>query len=313
MTGLALVADIGGTHCRLALARPGDAAPALEAVQVVPTPHGRLGPTFAAYLGALGGPPVDRCAVAAAGRVVRDGGGARVLLTNTGLAVHTDDLRAHASARAPVLVNDLAAAAAALPVLAAGDLQPLDAVAARAEGTRLALGIGTGVGAAVRLAGGALLDTEAGHVELAAVTARERACLAGLPGGRASAESLFAGPGLPRLHALLPGGDAAPEATAAGLVARANAGDAAALATFALYSTWLGRYAGDLVLAYGAWGGLYLLGGVVAGLGDLLDARAFRAGMVDKLQFGDELAAVPVQRVLHPQPALLGLATLVFA
>jgi glucokinase len=281
----------------------------LEAVQVLPTPHGRLGPTLAAYLGALGAPPVDRCAIAAAGRIVRGEGGARVVLTNTGLVLHTDDLRPYGSARAPVLVNDLAAAAAALPVLAADDLQPLDGVATRRDGTRLALGIGTGVGAALRLAGGALLDTEAGHVDLAAVTAQERACLARLPTGRASAESLFAGPGLPRLHALLTGD---PEGTAADLVARAGDGDARALATFALYSSWLGRYAGDLVLAYGAWGGVYLLGGVVAGLRALLDARAFRAGMVDKLQFGDELAAVPVQRVLHPQPALLGLATLAF-
>ena len=39
-------------------------------------------------------------------------------------------------------------------------------------------------------------------------------------------------------------------------------------------------------------------------------ARAFRAGFVDKARFADELMQVPVRRVLHPQPALLGLAAL---
>ena len=76
------------------------------------------------------------------------------------------------------------------------------------------------------------------------------------------------------------------------------------------FSTWLGRVAGNLVLSLGAWGGVSLIGGVVAGLGDALDPLAFRTGFEDKAPFAADLASVPLQRILHPQPALIGMAAL---
>jgi glucokinase len=297
----ALVADVGGTRTRLALA---DGTPSLREVRVHPTPPGSLLPMLRAYLGETGA-VVDRCAVAAAGRIRREHGGARVTLTNVALDIDAAELREFGDG--PLLVNDLAAVAAALPHFATGDVEDLDARGAALQGARLVLGVGTGIGAAVRLADGALLETEAGHVELAAVAPAQRGWLAALPRQRASAEELLAGPGLVRLHAQASGER---DVTVPTLIGRARAGDGIALATFAAYADWLGRFAGDLVLAYGAWGGVYMIGGVATGLGDLLDARAFRAGFIDKSRFADELAQVPVRRVLHPQPALLGLAAL---
>lgn len=300
----ALVADVGGTHTRLALAT--GAPLQLHDIRVSPTPSGSLLPLARAYL-AEAGTRVDRCAVAAAGRIRREHGGERVTLTNVALDIDVSQLRELVPAA--MLVNDLAAVASALPLFTAGDFLDLDAGGEALHGARLVLGVGTGIGAAVRLADGALLETEAGHVELAAPIPTHRGWLQALPGGRASAERLLAGPGLVRLHAQASGERDVAVAT---LVERARAGDAAALATLHAYADWLGRFAGDLVLAYGAWGGVHLIGGVVAGLGDRLDAQAFRAGMVDKSRFGDELARVPVRRIVHPQPALLGLAALAF-
>jgi glucokinase len=271
------------------------------------TPPGSLLPLLRAYLADTGA-RVDRCAVAAAGRIRREHGGARVVLTNVALAIDAEELREFGDD--PLLVNDLAAVAAALPHFHAGDLEDLDACGDGLQGARLVLGLGTGIGAAVRLADGALLETEAGHVELAAVAPAQRGWLEALPRRRASAEELLAGPGLVRLHAQASGEAGVPVPT---LIDRARAGDRIALATFAAYADWLGRFAGDLVLAYGAWGGVYLIGGVATGLGELLDARAFRAGFTDKSRFAEELAQVPVRRVLHPQPALLGLAALACA
>lgn len=302
--GLALVADVGGTHTRLALAT---AAPLqLHDIRVFPTPSGSLLPLARDYLAGTGR-DADRCAVAAAGRIRREHGGERVTLTNVALDVDVAELRGLAPSA--VLVNDLAAVASALPFFAADDLLELDEAGEALQGARLVLGVGTGIGAAVRLADGALLETEAGHVELAAPIAAHRGWLEALPGGRASAEQLLAGPGLVRLHERASGEHGVAVAT---LVERARAGDAVARSTLVAYADWLGRFAGDLVLAYGAWAGVHLIGGVVGGLGDMLDAKAFRAGMVDKARFGAELARVPVRRILHPQPALLGLAALAF-
>ena len=302
--GAALVADVGGTNTRLALAT--DAPLQLHDIRVFPTPSGSLLPMARGYL-ADAGRGVDRCAVAAAGRIRREHGGERVTLTNVALDIDVSELRQLVPTA--VLVNDLAAVASALPFFATGDSVDLDACGDALHGAQLVLGVGTGIGAAVRLADGALLETEAGHIELAAPGPTHRSWLATLPGGRASAEQLLAGPGLVRLHAQASGEQDVAVAT---LVERARTGDAVALETLRAHADWLGRFAGDLVLAYGAWGGVHLIGGVVAGLGDMLDARAFRAGMVDKARFGDELARVPVRRILHPQPALLGLAALAF-
>lgn len=302
--GTALVADVGGTHTRLALAT--DAPLRLHDIRVFPTPSGSLLPLAREYL-ADAGRRVDRCAVAAAGRIRREHGGECVTLTNVALDIDVSQLRELIPTA--VLVNDLAAVASALPFFAAGDLLDLDASGDALQGARLVLGVGTGIGAAVRLADGALLETEAGHVELAAPIPSHRGWIETLPGGRASAEQLLAGPGLVRLHAQVSGERDVAVAT---LVARARDHDAVAHATLRAYADWLGRFAGDLVLAYGAWAGVHLIGGVVGGLGDMLDMQAFRAGMVDKARFGDELARVPVRRILHPQPALLGLAALAF-
>src|SRR5688500_20248533 len=71
----ALVADVGGTHTRLALAT--DAPLQLHDIRVFPTPSGSLLPLAREYL-AEAGRRVDRCAVAAAGRIRREHGGARV-------------------------------------------------------------------------------------------------------------------------------------------------------------------------------------------------------------------------------------------
>ena len=220
-TRTALVADVGGTRTRLALA---DGPSTLRDVRVFATPSGSLLPLLHGYLEDSGA-RVGRCAVAAAGRIRREHGGARVTLTNVALEIDAAELRGFGEG--PLLVNDLAAVAAALPHFAPADLEGLDACGDTLQGARLVLGVGTGIGAAVRLADGALLETEAGHVELAAVAPSQRDWLAALPRQRASAEELLAGPGLLRLHAQV-GGE--PGIPVPALIERARAGDASASA-----------------------------------------------------------------------------------
>jgi glucokinase len=305
--GPVLVADVGGTHCRFALAFSDAAHPRFEHLRVVPTPQGRFEDAARAYLDQVGCAAPRAIAVAAAGRVHRTTQGARVRLTNVDLDIDQAPLARMAEGRAWVL-NDLGAVAAALPLLRAEDAMAFGPERPAARGLRLVVGVGTGFGAAARGEGGELIDTESGHADLAAVSAQECRLYETLARtGRVSVEQVLSGPGLLRLHEAVsaracPGVDVLLDAW--------HAGDADARRTLEVFSTWLGRVVGNLVLSLGAWGGVSLIGGVTAGLGPALDAAAFRRGFEDKAPFVEDLSKVPVQRVLHTQPALLGLAGL---
>ncbi|TDU31198.1 glucokinase [Panacagrimonas perspica] len=302
-----LVADVGGTHCRLALGRRDQGRIVLENLRVMPTPPANFEILVREYLAQAGCPQPAAVAVAAAGRVNSTPGRRWVALTNTPLVLERESLASIAGGRA-WLVNDLGAVAAALPHLAASELRDFGPVRGAPGGRRLVLGVGTGLGASLLTEGGEPLDTESGHADLAAVSADEIEWSARLSTqGRVSVEHVLCGSGLLRLHEVV-SGERLPAVDA--LLARWRAGDPDARTTLLGFSSWLGRVAGNLVLSLGAWGGVFLIGGVVAGLGDALDPGAFRAGFEDKAPFADDLARVPLQRIVHPQPALLGMAGL---
>lgn len=302
-----LVADIGGTHCRLALASGSPVRLELEQLRVLPTPSGGIERTLVDYLELAGGPRPSAIAIAAAGRVRRLASRTWVSLTNAPLSIEREALASLCSGRA-WLLNDLAAVAAALPLLAPQDLLSFGPPRTATPGTRLVIGVGTGFGAAALSLEGETLDSEAGHADLPAVTVEERDWCARLaPRGRVTVEHVLSGPGLLRLYELLSGQRCEQVDL---LLDRWRAQEPAALKTMSAFSTWLGRTAGNLVLSLGAWGGVYLIGGVVSGLGAALNPAAFRRGFEDKAPFAPDLAAVPVQHILHPQPAMLGMAGL---
>ena len=301
----ALVADIGGTNCRLALGRrAADGTICLEHLAVFPTPPSGFEALVGAYLAAAGCARPAALGVAAAGRVRREGDREWIALTNTPLELDRHSLERLCAGPA-VLANDLAAVAAALPHLQPADVSAFGPARAGAMGPRLVVGVGTGLGASLLTPRRECLDTEAGHADLPCVTPGEHRWYAALGGaGRVSIEHVLSGSGLLRLHSVVSGRQCD---SVEALLAEWREGDATARTTLDAFSTWLGRVAGNLVLGLGAWGGVSLIGGVVAGLGPALDADAFRRGFEDKAPFDRDLAQVPVQRVLHPQPALLGM------
>lgn len=279
----------------------------LDSLRVLPTPLAGFEVAARAYLDDVGGPKPEAVGVAAAGRLRREGKREWISLTNTPLVLDLRSLEQLCSGRA-CLANDLAAVAAALPHLSTTQRAAFGPAIAPAGGRRLVLGVGTGLGAALLTERGDAIDTEAGHADLPSVSAEEHAwCTALAQQGRVSIERVLCGSGLLRLHAVI-GGE--PLASVDELLERWHRGEASARSTLTAFSTWLGRVAGNLVLSLGAWGGVSLIGGVVAGLGEALDPVSFHRGFRDKAPFEMDLAAVPVQRVTHDQPALLGIAAL---
>jgi glucokinase len=184
------------------------------------------------------------------------------------------------------------------------------------------IGPGTGLGVAGLVRSGTgwtAVSGEGGHATLAPGDERESGILrlARRRFDHVSAERLLSGTGLPLLHELVAEVDGRPAgaapASTADIVAGALAGDAACNATVDVFCGWLGSFAGNVALCFGARGGVYLGGGILPRLGGLLDRSAFRSRFEAKGRSTGYLAAVPTRVILCPAPALRGAARMAAA
>ncbi|MBK5928240.1 glucokinase [Rhodobaculum claviforme] len=295
-----LVADIGGTNMRLALARDG------RLLEGSVTRHPCAGwrdpmAPMAAYLGARGVARVGGVCVAVAGPV-RDG---IARMTNLAWEVDAGALSDRFGGVRAVVLNDLQAQGHALDHLAPGSLRPVIAVARRAPGPRLVIGVGTGFNAAVvhdTPSGRLVTASEAGHATLPAPDP-QIAALAGsiaTAGLRPEIEEALSGRGLSRIDAFLGhGGRPAPEITAAGPGP-----------TLALFARLLGVVAGDLALVHLPWGGVYLVGGMARAVAPQLADGGFATALRDRGRFAPLLAGLAVDLLEDDHAALAGCAAL---
>ena len=316
--GLRLLADIGGTNARFALARRGRNP---YAVQVLGTKdYGGPAQAIAAYLGhkARGRWP-ESAVIAVGGPVVGD----RVKFTNAPWSFSISDLRRASGIDDLFVLNDFEALAWALPALRGTDIRKFGRGLRDPHAPRVVFGPGTGLGVACFVPQGRapphtdlVVSSEGGHMSIAAGTPRESALIEALAArfGHVSAERVISGPGLGTIYQALAAIDeaATPDPVSLGAAAvtrRARSGrDPLASETMAIFSGLAGSFAGNLALGYGARGGIYLAGGVIPRLGALFDLRAFRRRFVDKGRYRDWLAAIPTYLVLHPYQTMVGLA-----
>jgi glucokinase len=316
---LALLADIGGTHARFALADTQHATPLVDESirQFEVSAFASLNDAAAFYLREVS-LPIGRArqgVFAVAGRV--DGDIARI--TNHPWLISRPETVVALGLGRLQLVNDFAAQAMAVNLLAAHSLAaigpPMPALNGSADCTFAVLGPGTGLGvsAMLRREGRShVLQTEGGHVSFAATDALEAAVLErlALRFGRVSNERLISGSGLVNLHRALAEIDGItianmqPHEVSAG----AAKGDPLCRRAVDLFCAVFGAIAGDLVLTLGAWDGVYLTGGLVPKLLSELKGSAFRARFEAKGRFAPAMAGVPTLAVLHPQAGLLGAA-----
>lgn len=316
---LALLADIGGTNARFALADTQQRAPLIvDSVRQFDVAHfPTLTDAARHYLDALPlpGGNVRSAVFAIAGRINGD----EVRITNhpwvisraaTQRALGLDTLR---------LVNDFAAQAMAIQLLTGDDLVAIGGVpltpSSAASRTYAVLGPGTGLGVSaliVRDAQHIALETEGGHVSFASGTPEEVAILErlALQYGRVSNERLVSGGGLVNIHRALSqiAGEATPSLRPQDITAGAARGDARCRHSVAVFCGVFGAIAGDLALTLGAWDGVFLTGGLVPRLLADLQQSSFRQRFEAKGRFAAAMARVPTVAVVHPQAGLLGAA-----
>ncbi|MCC7412580.1 MAG: glucokinase [Gammaproteobacteria bacterium] len=308
MADLCLVADIGATNVRFALVEPGGVPEHPRAMAITDYPG--IGPAAHAYLQQHAGPRRPRYGAFAVAAPVD---GDRVRMTNIEREFSIAQLARELGLERLFVCNDFLAAALAVPRLGDGDAQDIGPVLPAKPGVVAVLGPGTGLGVATLVAhdGGWLaLDGEGGHVTVAAQTPQEWAVVErlGRRFGHVSAERMLSGPGLLNIYTALgpPAGDT--PATPAALVDAARAGAPRARAALELFFAMLGSVAGDLALTVGARGGVYLAGGILPRVIDLLRDSPFRARFEAKGRFGDYLRRIPTRLVTTPNPALAGLS-----
>jgi glucokinase len=306
----AIVADIGGTNARFAIADLGT----LELSDIRHFPcsgHPTLAAAIADYLAGIADPPAH-AAVAVAAPVTGDD----VKLTNSTWSFARNELRAKVGLEDVLVLNDFEALALSLPHLAGSELHQIGGSAPMEHGTKTVLGPGTGLGVAGLVWGGndwIAVPGEGGHVTLGAHDERELALLERLRKGREhlSAERALSGPGLSDLYLAVAAahGDTTEALTPKEVEDRAASGaDPIAEQAMDFFVTWLGRFAGDVALVYGARGGIYLGGGIPRKLVRQLASGAFRQAFEAKGRMGAFLAPIPVYVILAEFAALKGAA-----
>ena len=299
-----LLADIGGTNCRCAVGSANGVIGNIVAFRN--QGHAGLPELLGEYLTALPKSGRPTCAALAIAAPIR---GDDVQMININWRFSRGELQKRLSLEAVHLLNDFAALAWALPALGPEDVFQAGGGTGVAGGTKAVLGPGTGLGVASLVAVNGTwhaIPGEGGHVTMPAADEQEEALirLARERFGHCSAERLVSGPGLSFLHEALHGG---PAISGEVFGERVLAGDQQAAATLEVFFRLLGTVAGDVALTLGAFGGVYIGGGIVRRYADQFRRSGFRDRFEAKGRYEKYLDAIPTWVITAEFPALTGL------
>lgn len=309
---MSLVADIGGTNSRVALA---DGSKVLKA-------------TIRRYRNAefLGFASVLRCFIAdqddvelaaaciAVAGPVQNG---RATMTNLDWTIDAETVAQATRAATVSVMNDLQAQGHAL------DYIPLDSIrsiipggAAGPRANRLVIGIGTGFNAAFVYetnSGRIVAASESGQVTL---PVRDETDLKfcryiSQKGAIPAVEDVLSGPGLERIYAWRGAVAGDPRAAAAKNIMAdcAGGGDARAVDAARYFTRMLGTVVGNLALINLPFGGIFLVGGVARAFGPFLTDLGFVEAFRDKGRFAGFMSTFSVSLIEDDDAALTGAAT----
>ena len=247
----------------------------------------------------------------------------RATLTNLDWTLEAADMGASLGIGYVRFINDFQAAAAGVATLTAADVVALNPQPAEAGGVRAITGAGTGLGLAFMLAdaGGRYRSfaSEGGHIDFAPANAVQQRLLEQLRAsyGHVSWERAVSGLAMNDLyrfccaehHAALP--DAPVDGAA--LIARAEAGDAAAEAALDLFIDLYGSWVGNVALLYQPRGGLYVAGGIAVHLRARMQSPRFMAAAADKGRMRGVVERTPIFLITNSRLGVQGAIATAFA
>jgi glucokinase len=296
-----LIADIGATSTRCAVCRSGDRHH--RNLQIFQNEQfDSLKSLLGGYIESLSEKP-SAGALAIAAPISGDG----VQMTNRDWQFNRLELAERLGLGRLDIINDFHAVAYALPQLPNRDLVEIGKATEYRSGTRAALGPGSGLGVGAWIVGngrGVAMYGEGGHVTLSARDEAEDRIVAKIREryGHASAERVLSGPGIIALHSAMHGDDmkTSREITS-GTV------DRKCRATMEQFYRFLASVAADLAMTTGAYGGIYIAGGIVPDNIDQIQASTFRERFEEKNRYRHYMQAIPTYVISDPTPGLTGL------
>lgn len=306
-----LIGDIGGTNARFSIVPDATSEPTQltsvktadfktidEAIRSAVLDHTSLLPVSAI--------------LAVAGPIETD----EIPLTNCDWVVKPKEMLANLGLKDVIVINDFEAQALAIATLGSDDRETIGPQRPDMIASRVVLGPGTGLGVAGLVHARNMwfpVPGEGGHVDIGPRSARDYQVFPHLDTieGRIAGEQILCGRGLVNLYRAICLADGVTpvfsdpaDVTAKGL----SGEDRQAQETLSLFSTYLGRIAGDMALIFMARGGMYLAGGISQKIIPALRLPEFRAAFEDKAPHKALMRSIPTHVVTHPQAALAGLS-----
>jgi glucokinase len=297
-----LIADIGATNARFGVVTAG----AWRVETLATADYQDTAALVSAACTALAVDAFADCCIAIAGPVVNGEGS----ITNGQLHFSASELGARLGCEV-LLVNDFHAQAMALPHLTS--LQQLGG-SVQKSGTRVVLGPGSGLGVGVLLSLDGrwrVLPSEAGHADLApgGMLELEVMSLLHQQFDQVCWETVLSGPGLINLYQAVSAiWGSKPEALTAEQISElgADAADPVCHQTLEMFLGWLGSAAGNLALTFCARGGVYIAGGIVPRLGEIITDSPLRRRFDERAVLGDYVRDIPLYVVTQENPGLRG-------
>lgn len=344
---IVLAGDIGGTNARLALfevQKRGGARPQLKVLFERTTPsksQPSLDGIAEAFMAAAhkecdarigpDGKGIDGACLGIAGPIENN----RCQATNLPWVVDGRELATRLGIERVRLVNDFSAAALGVTAVEPSELISLGGGPPVSQGPVAVLGAGTGLGEAFLLWSEGrdryeVISSEGGHVDFAPRSPLEEGLFQYLANkyGRVSCERVLSGRGLvdvfsflslePACRSLIrpetaavmampgPERDVAAEISNRGLAGT----DPICEMALALFCSVMGAVAGNLALTILATGGVFVAGGIAPRILTYLQKGGFREAFEHKGRLHTLVERIPTFVVTHPQPGLLGAATI---
>jgi glucokinase len=314
--GPRLLADIGATHARFAL----EIAPGVlrNVAVLLCDAYPGIVPLLNAYLAQTqaqsGNARITHAAFALANPISGD----FIRMTNRDWQFSTEEVRRTLGLTTLLIVNDFTALAMALPGFKPEDLLQIGGGKPISNAVAGVLGPGTGLGVSgviPTVDGFVTLGSEGGHVNFAPADEREFAILqyAWRDWQHVSNERLISGPGMEIIYralALRNGVEAPPRDAAAIMAAALDQKDPLCLEVLECFAGMLGGAAANLAVTLGAFGGIFIGGGIVPRMAEWFKTSPFRTRFEAKGRFSSYLAQIPTYVIMMPTPALYGVSSI---
>lgn len=309
---ITLLADIGATNARFALSVGKTELQSVQVLQCID--FATVEDAIDCYLRSHDVSKIDSICFAVAGPVIKD----VVKVTNNHWLLDTNQLCKIYQLQQVLLINDFESVAYSVTQLPRQELVPIGKQGMSKKQansfTYVILGPGTGLGVAALVNRSSQIFpivTEGGHASFAPMNELQLAILNCLRKKykQVSNELLLSGSGIVNIYqALCVINDEKVRFDSAdqiGLAAE-SAEDNICVQSLQVFFEVLGQVAGDLVLTFAAFDGVYIAGGIVPRYQHLIENSLFRDGFENKNQHRGLLENTPTYLVIASQPGLVG-------